>query len=387
MLAPLLLLPVANLGNVSQHCLKVLADTTCTQTPVQQLASAGDPLTTPLPLPELEIAIIEQDRDVIAAWSTYKSYGNFDLCMTETAAHYCNVHVVMSGPSLGLCLPQQCTISKFLERYECLSELTNLTAELSHLLFNVSSRLPNALVAGPLRYLAVNSTHVCSEQKVHRVEPGAIVVTTVISLLGAAVVASTLRTTLCVTHLGWAPPGEVAASFCALTNARGLLATRAGPKSKLAFLHGVRTLSTGWIILGHCFAFYSTQVLTSSRLLHCLLSSPRLTSPLRRPPTSSLRRPTISARSTPPSSSAPSPRWTPSSGCRVTAASRPRGCIPDSVAPVSHGLAGFLVACSMVRKLPAGGGVGQKLGTSAIALTHRFLRLTPVYMFMLLFYT
>ena len=235
-------------------CTTLLRAGTCNQTISQQLASAGNPLLTPLPLTDvLELVTappFHRDNSTIAALASYISYGNFDLCVSEPSSRYCVLRPFGHGPgpTLGLCLPASCTADIYLQQVACLAQAVHNISELP-IFPQQDAGLLDALSLG-LDYLSGNATSACAGES-ESPGPGALIVSVVLALLLLTTIAATLRATLCVSSFAMSPPVTAIRAFDMIANTRSLFKTR--PTDALSFLNGVRALSFGYIVLGHSF--------------------------------------------------------------------------------------------------------------------------------------
>lgn len=324
------------------QCAELFASGRCNQTHTQVIASAGSPLLRPLPVIDAFGVLASGDREVLSAWGSFKAMGNYDLCLSDEQAHHCTVRA-FGGPSLGVCLPRACSAQDYLMRYRCEEELLldslNATSSLIPALANATAQIEAA--AHALEYLAVRSKTFCADDASYELSRGARATLLALGSLAGLIALATLLNT-CVRpvlelHGVAERRAALAEPLCAVANTRRLFATR--PPAELDFLDGMRVLSTGYVILGHQFllsAFSSSNVVPAvgqyMRSFEVLLLLGAF-----------------------------------------------------SAVDTFFWLSGLLCARALLAGAERQGaaaaeaGVGSALAQSAVALAHRFARLTPVY--------
>ncbi|KAJ1633628.1 acyltransferase family-domain-containing protein [Pavlovales sp. CCMP2436] len=277
--------------------------------------------------------------------------GNYELCIDDRASHHCTIRA-FGGPSLGICLPRQCTVHDYLRRYKCeellLFDSANATAALIPALANATAAL--LALSKALDYLAVKSKSFCAEDADYTVTPSA----RNLFILSGALLALVLLCTLAHSALrpacearGLPLPPAWCEHWDAIGNSRRLLATR--KDGELDFLDGMRVLSTGYVELGHMFliaAFTSKNVV-------------------------------------------------PAVGAYLQSFEATLIVGAFSAVDTFFFMSGLLCALSLLAHVDKRAadeprtsvGVARALGQTATALVHRYLRLTPVYAYVLFFYT
>lgn len=331
-----------------EECREIFRSGRCNQTALQQLASAGSPLFTPLPFISALQLLASEDMGALVAWSSSKDMGNYALCTDDEDSHHCTVRA-FGGPSLGTCLPKSCSSTEYLQRFSCEARLLDVGLNVSRDIIPALGNYTQGIeaFAQALDYLALKSRSFCADDDGDLALTGsAKVMLVVLGLLLGAVVVATLASALGWGHTGAEAWAAYCAHFDALANVRRLFAVR--PASPMDALNGIRCLSTGYVILGHTFLLVA---FTSSNLVPSVLNY---------------------------------------------------GSSFESMAIVFaffavdafFWLSGFLVAYSLLpvaqrAAAPSPGapfGGARALGQSALAVVHRYARLTPVYALVLFSY-
>jgi len=280
----------------AQECLALIQSNVCTQTVDQQLATGGHPLNDPMPIFQAMEILGKGDPKLISQWMWWKVAGNHDLCVKDPNSHLCTIVVRAlpgsPGPTMGMCLPKECSAETYMEVFRCQARIANIVLNtntsaiieaLQNFLETVNVSLPNI---GPfstltqnisdlpklatsafqlIDYLKTSSTSYCSDQTSYKLSDGAIATIVLVSFIFFAITASTLinsfyRPIILQDKIRDQPKNQdstalwFAKQLCAIESTKQLFEPT--PKHEFDILNGIRVLSTGTIILGHTIMYW-----------------------------------------------------------------------------------------------------------------------------------